>query len=487
MEGIIDAFHNLFSLMYDPVLRGPFFTCVFMGMFGGLLGIWLFFQKQLLIGEVLSHSIFPGMILGAVVFPFLGISKVVSVDFELLGIFIGGAISAYTAILFMRFLVVNKLATQDSALSFTLSTTFGVGLLAISILQREYPSLWRKLTSFLMGQAATIPNHFILISCAFLCFVLASFLLYKRSFFSYLFDRQFALLHGLMSSRIEHVTIIAVIVASILGVRLMGVVLMSAMLTFPPVTARFFSDRARTVAWCSILFGGITCGFGVLLSHIFSTLIRTESGKPLWLPTGPIVVLLMSALFLVSMLFAPKHGIFMKLIRRGMFQWRCTQENLVKFLWKTCVALDAEYIPWEQIVQHSPLLPSSFSGRLHYIALSWGGYITRTERGGGVYVTAKSLIEGRKLVRLHRLWELYLVEHCGMDRASVHPSAEEMEHIITPEMEEELMTLLNDPDIDPHQQPIPVAVEKILLVDRCCSHDSKTLEEEIEKEGSTKL
>ena len=69
---------------------------------------------------------------------------------------------------------------------------------------------------------------------------------------------------------------------------------------------------------------------------------------------------------------------------------------------------------------------------------------------------------GRKLVRLHRLWELYLVEFCGMPKERVHPSAEEMEHILTPEVERELSMLLHNPSLDPHKQPIPSAEEELL-------------------------
>jgi len=60
-----------------------------------------------------------------------------------------------------------------------------------------------------------------------------------------------------------------------------------------------------------------------------------------------------------------------------------------------------------------------------------------------------------KIVRLHRLWELYLTEYIEMGRERVHYSAEEMEHILTPEIEAELTKLLNNPQEDPHNQPIP--------------------------------
>ena len=60
-----------------------------------------------------------------------------------------------------------------------------------------------------------------------------------------------------------------------------------------------------------------------------------------------------------------------------------------------------------------------------------------------------------RIVRLHRLWEVYLVNYVGLGAERVHRSAEEMEHIITPELEQELSKLLQNPKVDPHHQPIP--------------------------------
>ena len=46
---------------------------------------------------------------------------------------------------------------------------------------------------------------------------------------------------------------------------------------------------------------------------------------------------------------------------------------------------------------------------------------------------------------------------CGADK--VHRSAEDMEHILTPELEKRLTQLLRNPKKDPHAQPIPKSEE----------------------------
>jgi len=61
---------------------------------------------------------------------------------------------------------------------------------------------------------------------------------------------------------------------------------------------------------------------------------------------------------------------------------------------------------------------------------------------------------------LHRLWELYLTRYLGMGGHQVHKNAEEIEHILTPDLERELTALLDNPKQDPHNQPIPSLGEK---------------------------
>ena len=70
-------------------------------------------------------------------------------------------------------------------------------------------------------------------------------------------------------------------------------------------------------------------------------------------------------------------------------------------------------------------------------------------------LTVEGVARAQEIIRLHRLWEVYLVQMMGKREKEVHEDAEEMEHILTPEMDEELTKLLNDPKVDPHQQPIP--------------------------------
>ena len=81
------------------------------------------------------------------------------------------------------------------------------------------------------------------------------------------------------------------------------------------------------------------------------------------------------------------------------------------------------------------------------------GYIQ--QEGDLWFFTEAGKNKGQTVLRLHRLWEVYLTAYLKIKSDHVHDDAESIEHIITPEIEAELKTMLNYPLVDPHQSTIP--------------------------------
>jgi DtxR family Mn-dependent transcriptional regulator len=85
----------------------------------------------------------------------------------------------------------------------------------------------------------------------------------------------------------------------------------------------------------------------------------------------------------------------------------------------------------------------SGKGLLHY------------KRYQGVGLTARGKHVALKIVRRHRLWEMYLVKFLGFSWDQVHDEAERLEHVTSDELERRLDTALGFPTTDPHGDPIP--------------------------------
>ena len=75
----------------------------------------------------------------------------------------------------------------------------------------------------------------------------------------------------------------------------------------------------------------------------------------------------------------------------------------------------------------------------------------------GVSLTDKGKLNAKIIVRKHRLWEVFLVEKLGFSWDEVHEIAEELEHIKSEKLINQLDHFLNFPSFDPHGDPIPNA------------------------------
>ncbi len=73
----------------------------------------------------------------------------------------------------------------------------------------------------------------------------------------------------------------------------------------------------------------------------------------------------------------------------------------------------------------------------------------------GVEVTEKGKRSALKIIRKHRLWEMFLVEVLHFSWDTIHEEAEEFEHIMSDKMEDKIDEVLGFPTVDPHGAPIP--------------------------------
>jgi DtxR family Mn-dependent transcriptional regulator len=82
------------------------------------------------------------------------------------------------------------------------------------------------------------------------------------------------------------------------------------------------------------------------------------------------------------------------------------------------------------------------------------GFVER-EKYKGVRLTAEGRQIALEVIRHHRLLETYLTERLGFDWAAVHEEADRLEHHISEEFERRVAAELDDPEVDPHGDPIP--------------------------------
>jgi DtxR family Mn-dependent transcriptional regulator len=88
--------------------------------------------------------------------------------------------------------------------------------------------------------------------------------------------------------------------------------------------------------------------------------------------------------------------------------------------------------------------------------LGEAGLITY-ESGRGAQLTERGVAEARRVIRRHRLVELFLTRVLGLDWSEVDAEAEALEHAISPRLEQAIAAYLGEPLEDPHGHPIPTS------------------------------
>lgn len=81
--------------------------------------------------------------------------------------------------------------------------------------------------------------------------------------------------------------------------------------------------------------------------------------------------------------------------------------------------------------------------------------LVKYEKYKGVKLNDEGKKIATKIIRRHRLWEVFLLEKLNFEWSQVHDMAEQLEHIQNDEMIERLDKLLGFPKYDPHGDPIP--------------------------------
>lgn len=430
----------------DIVLRGPMIGSMLMCMTAGIVGVMIFLKRQSLVGETLSHSAYPGVIVGVFLAGILGIRE----DQESLITFfvmLGGFLTSLGALIAIYFLEKEFSIRSDSALCFILSGFFGIGITLASDLQFTYTSLYKNVQTYLFGQAATMSDIHIAIYGSFSLIIFLTLLLFYKELKTVIFNLEYAKSIGIPVRAINTIIFILIAASVVIGIRSVGVVLMSAMFVAPAAAARQFSERLSRMIALSALIGALSA----FLGNYFSVELSLQYSQ-LVFPTGPMIVLFAS-FFCLSALTFSKKGVLTRWIKQLIFKYHSTCENILKFIWR----LDGREVSFKKIKEHQ---------HLSYLFLKYT--LFRLKNKGWIYedhslfgLTKEGRIWAERVVRLHRLWEVYLADYVGIDAQKVHKSAEEMEHFITKDLEQELTLLLKNPQFDPHHQKIPQWDEEI--------------------------
>lgn len=288
---MLDLFIALFT---DYTLRNVALGSAVLGVVSGALGCFAVLRRQGLLGDALAHATLPGV---CVAFILSGTRT----PFVLL---LGAALSASLGALLILAIVGGTRIKQDAALGIVLSVFFGAGTVMLTYIAGTGNSGQAGLNRFIFGQAATIVRGDVITMGILATLALAVVLILFKEFKILSFDPEFAASLGYPVGKLNILLTSLIVVAIVIGIQTVGVILMAAMLITPAAAARQWTDKLSAMILVSGFFGAASGISGAMVS---------ASGADL--PTGPIIVLAATGLFLFSLVFGARHGFLWSRLR----------------------------------------------------------------------------------------------------------------------------------------------------------------------------
>ncbi|WP_147109365.1 metal ABC transporter permease [Tateyamaria sp. syn59] len=277
-----------------------------LGVASGVAGTFLFLRKRALVSDAISHATLPGVGLAFVIMVAMG-----GEGRSLFGLLLGAGISAAIGLLCVQWLTRRTRLGEDAAIGAVLSVFFGFGVVMLTVIQTMNAGRQAGLEGFLLGSTAGMLRGDAILLAVSAAAVLALVLILRRPLALAAFDPGYAEATGWSLPRIDLAMMGIVLVVTVVGLKVVGLILIVALLIIPAVTARFWTERADHVVIIAGIVGGLSGYVGAAVSATAPAL-----------PTGPIVVLVGFAIFLFSLLFSPRRGVLASVLTHLRYQRR---------------------------------------------------------------------------------------------------------------------------------------------------------------------
>lgn len=266
-----------------------FIGSVLLAWMATLSGTFTYLRKQSLTGDVVSHSILPGICL----------AFLLTGEKHPVWLLAGGMVTGGLSIAWLQFQTGKNGLKADTMQAVVLSVFFGAGTFLLSYIQGHGNAAQSGLNNFLFGRAAAITRQDVVFFGAAFGVVLAVWLLFFRLLFYSTFDRDFAKISGLSVRWADAVQTFLMVITICLGITTVGVVLISALLILPPLAGRACSNRVLPMTIWGMVFSTLAALSGVWISASYTNM-----------PTGPWIVLFLVLITVVSIVIQRirKHG-----------------------------------------------------------------------------------------------------------------------------------------------------------------------------------
>ncbi len=243
---------DLFEPYGFQFFRNGIVVATVAGALCGLLGVFVVLRGMSYIGHGLSHAVFGGA----------AASAVIGINF-----FIGAGIWGIISGVLIARVARRRVLGADAAIGVVTTASFALGL----ALMNRYGQASKSIEAVLFGSVLGVKVSDIIAVSLVAVFALAVIVVWYRKLLFSTFDPDVAQVSGVNVSVVEVVLLSLLSLTILVTMRVIGTLLISALLVIPAAAARMTTNSFSKLLWISPLIGAVTCFFGMNLSYHLDT------------------------------------------------------------------------------------------------------------------------------------------------------------------------------------------------------------------------
>lgn len=256
----------MLEILSYPFMQRALLAGVIVGVLLAALGVFVVMRKMAFFGDGIAHASLAGIALGLLVgVAPLPVATVYAIAMALL---------IYT-------LERSTALSSDTIIGILFTASMALGVVLMSVI----PGFQPELISFLFGNILTITTVDIITIASFATLILIWLLGWRRELTYTTLDADSATIAGVNTQLHTILLYVALAISVVLGVKLLGIILVSALLIIPAATSRLLSHTFNGFFWTSLFLSVLFVFLGLVLSFTLDA------------PSGATIILVATALF----------------------------------------------------------------------------------------------------------------------------------------------------------------------------------------------
>ncbi|MCH7750977.1 MAG: metal ABC transporter permease [Planctomycetes bacterium] len=398
-----------------------------------LVGCFLVLRRMSLMGDAIAHAVLPGLV----------IALLVSGSMNIVPMFLGAAAAGLLTTFLTQSLHQYARVPSDASMGVVFTSLFAIGVVLV---KKFVSGVHFDVACVYEGALAYVPfvepilglPRPLFTTLVVLVVNLAVLVLLWKELKVSSFDENLASTMGFSATAMHYLLMMLVAVTAVASFEAVGSILVVAMLIVPAATAHLLCDRLGVMVFLSAVVGVAAA----VLGYVAGSWLDTNYAGMMTVAVG--------VLYALAVLFSPRYGLINSLVRNVRMSLKVMRDDLLAMLYRV-----------EELAREKPLSPAKarravgggWLARWGLAGLVRSGQIASTDDRLQLTDTGREV--ARSLVRSHRLWETYLVEHLGMPLDHVHEPAHRVEHFIDEQLRRELEAKVDPAAGDPHGREIP--------------------------------